>query len=253
MALLVLCHTGHCRSNYTDNYIHTSRFKIFTSAKIKDNLPLYVYIEGDGNAWDSKYKLSSDPTPRRDTVLDLAELDSHPNVLYIARPCQFLSAKDLKGCESKYWSKSRYSKEVIESISMVIDHYKKLHSTETIHLIGYSGGGTIASLLPIFRNDVLSVRTIAANLDHKTLSTTTKTSPLTNSLNPSDFINIYPKIPQHHIVGAKDELIDSDTILNFATLQQHNNCVMVSIFKNKHHNGWRKIWKNLHSEPVPKC
>ena len=35
-----------------------------------------------------------------------------------------------------------------------------------IHLIGYSGGGAIAVLTASRREDVLSVRTIAANLDH---------------------------------------------------------------------------------------
>ena len=48
-----------------------------------------IYIEGDGRAWLNKNRPSLDPTPKNSLALKLAEIDPAPNVIYLARPCQY--------------------------------------------------------------------------------------------------------------------------------------------------------------------
>ena len=53
---------------------------------------VHVYIEGDGYAWATTTDPSDDPTPINPLALRLAAVDDAPNVLYLARPCQFRPA-----------------------------------------------------------------------------------------------------------------------------------------------------------------
>lgn len=235
-------------------YVKTNIFTIYTAGKFSNTQrALVVYIEGDGNAWINRTTLSNNPTPINPVAYKLATLDKSDNVLYIARPCQFLSEESLNSCSPKYWSKARYSKEVVESINEVISYYLREYYVDNgIHLVGYSGGGTIATLMPLFRNDILSIRTIAANLDHKRLGARTNTTPLVESLNPFDKISSYPKISQHHYIGMRDNLINSNTALEFSLLQPHKECSRVSIIEKQGHNqDWERLWPELQKN-IPK-
>ena len=95
------------------NEIPTKHFRLLSYSRIlKPGKPLTVYIEGDGLAWLSKHVLSEDPTPKHPLVLTLACLDSSPNLLYLARPCQYVFDPQ---CDPSYWSDKRFSEEVISS------------------------------------------------------------------------------------------------------------------------------------------
>ena len=52
--------------------------------------PLTVYLEGDGLAWASRTRPSTNPTPTDPVALKLAALDRSANVAYLARPCQYV-------------------------------------------------------------------------------------------------------------------------------------------------------------------
>ena len=52
--------------------------------------PLTVYIEGDGYAWKTRRSLSNDPTPTDPIALRLALQDPAANLVYLARPCQYV-------------------------------------------------------------------------------------------------------------------------------------------------------------------
>lgn len=250
---LTILHVGNASSELIDNYIETDNFKIFTKHRITSSGTINIYIEGDGNAWETKYKLSKDPTPKNPESLYFAKSDTNNNVVYIARPCQYLNSEDLGRCKSKYWSTARYSEEVIESINKVISFYTEKYKSTGINVIGFSGGGTIASLLPFYRNDIKSITTVSANLDHKALRFKTNTTPLYKSLNPQDFTKKYPKIPQHHIVGEKDKLIDESIIFAFSLYQPHPECIKISTVSNQGHSRWQDIWTKLSSPPLPEC
>lgn len=76
-----------------------------------------LYIEGDGYAFDEHGKATKNPTPHGGLVRELAFADPNQNVIYLARPCQFV--QDEK-CEQKDWTTARFSKEVIESTAEAI-------------------------------------------------------------------------------------------------------------------------------------
>ena len=50
---------------------------------------LNIYLEGDGLAWVSRREPSRDPTPDNPIGLRLAAIDPAPNVIWLARPCQY--------------------------------------------------------------------------------------------------------------------------------------------------------------------
>ncbi|NIQ12880.1 MAG: alpha/beta hydrolase, partial [Candidatus Dadabacteria bacterium] len=78
--------------------------------------------------------------------------------------------------------------------------------------VGYSGGGTVAALIATRRNDVSSLTTIAANLDHAEWTRLHHISPLTGSLNAVNFIDKIENIDQLHFVGGKDKIVPKEII-----------------------------------------
>ena len=62
---------------------------------------LRVYIEGDGFAWVNRTTPSDDPTPRNPLGLKLAAADPSPNVLYLARPCQYVGLQSAGICTTR--------------------------------------------------------------------------------------------------------------------------------------------------------
>lgn len=177
-----------------------------------DTDTLLVYIEGDGHAWERHDRLSVDPTPENPVGLRMALRDPAPAVLYVARPCQYADDKIRAGCNPIYWSSHRYAEEVVAAVNAAIDWALNGGPEQTyspafkaVGLAGYSGGGTVAALVAARRNDVAWLVTVAANLDHPTWTRLHGHSPLTGSLNPSDFATELRSIPQLHLVGADDD------------------------------------------------
>ena len=225
--ILFFCITGcqifTTKEELKKNYLADSDFKALTfnlasldfnieawGRLLKNNKILHVYIEGDGKAWQTRFKLSADPTPDNPLALKLATMDTADNVLYLARPCQYRSLQDFK-CQNdkRYWSSHRYSSEVILMYSNVLEQLKKKMSYTQFHIIGYSGGGVIASLLAASRSDVTALITIAANLDHQNWAKIHNVSQLSGSLNLYDYVVPLSKIAQFHLFGSEDQIVPS--------------------------------------------
>lgn len=197
---------------YTQRNIATDTFEIFTSYKLTNQNSAYkFYIEGDGNSFNSYGIPTSNPTPKNTFFRNIAANDKSPNVIYIARPCQFVS-NNL--CEEKYWTSGRFSKEIVDSISAVI---KNIAGNNKVILIGFSGGAQIAGLTAVLHTEinVKKIITISGNLDHKQWTEYHKVKPLTNSLNLADYREMFLKIPQTHYVGQKDKIIPPIITLSF--------------------------------------
>jgi pimeloyl-ACP methyl ester carboxylesterase len=165
---------------------------------------LVVYIEGDGYAWKSPTELSSDPTPRRPRVLELAVQDPEGNVAYLARPCQYLPDNEIGRCPPVLWSVSRYAGEVIDALDIAIDSLKREAGAARVRLVGVSGGGTLAALVAARRDDVVGLVTVAANLDHGVWTDRHAITPLIDSRNAADVALMIQDIPQVHFIGAQD-------------------------------------------------
>ncbi len=234
--------------------IHLEQFDLFGfSKKETDPGDPIVYIEGDGFAWIDRYTISSNPTPRNPLALKLAVKETSFPVFYLARPCQYVDLKSQPNCKNAYWTNARFAPEVVESFNQALTFIKKKVENDGFHLVGFSGGGAIATLLAAKRTDIKSIRTVAGNLDHTSLNAYRKVSPLTGSLNPMDIARDIRHIPQVHFSGGKDKVIPQWVAANFAGAAKDSACIRTQVVSGAEHmDGWEKAWSALHKQ-IPKC
>lgn len=193
-ALLSSCKTltyGHEPGAIGDMYgfekilVKGGDFWITTYQKVSNKHKPYVfYIEGDGAAFAGKYKVSRNPTPRRQMFINLAAMDDRPNIVYVARPCQYTPMELNPKCKMQYWTDKRMSDDSVQAINDVIN---KVNNQHKFSLIGFSGGGGIAVLIAARNYMVKDITTIAANLDHVAFTTLHNVTPMIGSLNPIEY------------------------------------------------------------------
>ena len=240
-------------SNLKPILIQTSIFKLKGYYRFNDNhSPVTVYIEGDGQAYLHRNMPSANPTPRNPLTLHLAGIDHGENILYLARPCQYVNFKSERLCTTPYWTQKRFSREVIISVNEAIDKMLFKAKGEGIHLVGYSGGGAVAALVASIRNDVLSLRTLAGYMDHVSLNKNVGVSPLKGSLDPIKVAHKLKSIPQIHYSGKKDKVIPNWVAKNFAHAVGNNNCTFTRLTNATHTKGWEKVWRKVWSK-IPAC
>jgi len=178
---------------------------------------LHVYIEGDGAAWPNPYHPPLDPTPLQPTALALAAADRGPAVAYLGRPCQYLDVIELAACSPQYWTNRRFAPEVIAAYMEMLDRLKVTSSAGHLRLIGYSGGGVVATLLATRRDDVEQLVTVASPLAVAEWATWHKMSPLRGSLDPiNEALTGLP--PATHFVGERDSVVPARIVSLFAGL-----------------------------------
>lgn len=216
------------------------------ASDFRGGAPLTVYIEGDGYAWIDRFHPSDDPTPRNPVALEMASADPAPNLVYIARPCQYVEGADRRNCSPAYWTMARYAEEVIAATDRVIDHYKTLAGAVGVRLIGYSGGAAVAALLAERRGDVRELVTVAGVLDSSAWTAMRGTDPLSASLNPADRADRLTDLPQHHFVGQDDEVVPQAVTLSFlAHLPAGHRPRPIVIPAQPHEGGWAERWPAL--------
>ncbi len=181
-----------------------------------------VYFEGDGSAFLSRTQVSPDPTPRDPISLRLAATEANyismqikqhaadqrdRTVVYLSRPCQYLSEGDMLGaCNPLFWTTHRFAPEVLSAYQEILATIKRKLSVNRIDLIGFSGGGTIASLIAAERPDVGHLVTFGGALDLDEWTRVRRLSPLTGSKNPASARGL-ASVDQVHFVGGDDERI----------------------------------------------
>lgn len=198
-----------------------------------------VYLEGDGHAWATRSQPSLDPSPRDLLVARLAFGDPAPS-LYLARPCQFVTAP---GCTKSLWTSRRFSEEVLGSLDQALDLIKARYGNQTFELVGYSGGAALALLLAARRDDVASVQTLAGNLSPRYWVQVQHLSPLDGSLEPLDYRQRLAQVPQRHLTGAADTLVPTAVMQHYLDGLGAAPCVeTASLAGVTHHAGWEKAW-----------
>ena len=218
---------------------------------------IYVYIEGDGVLQINQYGqscLSEDPTPSPQLPLMLAtwhgQFAPEDSIIYLARPCQFTYQARRDRCVQMDWLKGRYGSKALESFHSALDAVReKVHKPLKFHLIGYSGGGTLAMLLANTRKDIAHVTTLAANLDHETffrMHQETYPPPAFDLVsNPSQIASI----PQYHVVGAADPIVPESLLKAYLRkLPAERKAVEMEVIQGQNHRdveGWQRIWQRL--------
>lgn len=193
--------------NWTYNSQLAGDFHLFRAmSPAKPENQINIVIEGDGRAWLTRFQPSDDPTPLKPTGFLIASRLKGATA-YLARPCQFVSNDKKKNCHPVMWTSARYSQEVIASTSFAIDQIKEFFSAQSIRLYGFSGGGTLATLIAGRRNDVKELVTIASPLDIDSWTQFHQISQLKYSINPASEMQKWIDIPQRHYMGEADENI----------------------------------------------
>jgi dienelactone hydrolase len=226
-------------------------FWITTYQKIGNKSEPYVfYIEGDTTAFTAKYKVSTNPTPRRQMFINLAAIDKRPNVVYIGMPCQYTPMELNPKCDSSYWTDKRLSENSVTAINDVINKVNSNH--QKFSLIGYSAGGGMAVLVAARNSMVRDIITIAGNLDNRAFTNYHNIPPMIGSLNPIHYAKSISNLPQRHISGGKDTVIPPFITDKYVEASA-SFCVKQEIFSNLNHKkGWDKIWEYIYTRPV-KC
>jgi pimeloyl-ACP methyl ester carboxylesterase len=240
-----------CEAGFNKEYVKAGIFTLTTYERLKGpSETIRIYIEGDGRAWESKGRLSDDPTPSNPIALGLATADSSDAVVYIARPGQFPDTFP-SGCDPTYWSQRRFAPEVVEALDKVIDKVKERSGARSVEIVGYSGGGALAVLVAARRSDVSSIRTVAGNLEPKALCEYHNVSQLEGSMDPLDFAQKVAHIPQFHFVGGNDKAIPAFIARSFIAKSGGlgDNRIIV-INDASHTNGWQQRWQELLAIPV---
>lgn len=214
-------------------------FQIASWQKITDpNQPFKIYIEGDGNAFNARGLPTSDPTPKGHLVRDMAFNDPSANVIYLARPCQYISSSI---CSLRHWTTARFAPEIINSMHAAI---KQIADEKPVILIGFSGGAQIAGLIASAKTglNIKKIVTIAGNLDHLAWTSYHQLPPLNESMNLENYRNQFLKIDQIHYVGSNDNVIPPALVHAFIGDQ----APVIEVKGAAHNQGWNRIYSEIY-------
>lgn len=170
--------------------------------------PIHIYIEGDGHAFDKHGRPTRNPTPRSNFVRHLASRDDAANVVYMARPCQYIRGSN---CDVSDWTNGRFSKEVIDSMYTAV---KNVAKGRPIVFVGYSGGAFVSGAL-IKKYPDLNVKkwvTIAGVLNHADWTEYFDDAPLDMSIN----MNGLPHVSQLHYIADGDKIVPNELTRKWA-------------------------------------
>jgi hypothetical protein len=225
----------------------TKNFKVFTLQKISDpKKPLRIYFEGDGKAYIARNIPSPNPTPVSNFLIDLIIEDEAPNLVYIARPCQYVTDKK---CQEKYWTNARFSEEILAAVDEVVKNFP----TFKLELVGYSGGAEVAKYVAAKNKNTLNLRTIAGNLDHKKFNEINHAKDLDEYFDSDKILPQLEKIPQIHFVGVNDQIVPSAVAESYLEKMLNKSCVKILEVRGAtHYDGWKKTWKEM-LEIKPEC
>ena len=230
-------------------------FDIFGYQRVGDvSQPIIIYIEGDGLNYLSFHKISPDPTPIDPLGLRFSAIDDSPNVIWLARPCQYVMsqyviAEDIthRICHQDVWTVKRYHPHILHDYENLLIHIQQQYQQKNLHLVGYSGGGAIAALVaakPKIKDNIISLRTIAGNLHNNALINYHQVSPMLESRDPIDIANDIRDIPQIHYVGRHDDVVLPFVAHDFKKRAANDQCVFVTENKKATHiRGWDSFWQ----------
>lgn len=172
----------------------------------------------------------------------MALVDPSPAVIYIARPCQYITTA---ACAPRFWTTHRYAEAVVDATDQAINRIGQQGMAESYGLVGYSGGGVVAALLAVRRIDIDWLVTASAPLDHGAWTAYHDDTPLTGSLNPADSREKLEHLPQLHLAGANDRTVPPFLVEEYVRDTPANAPVEFRTIEGMTHNGWPMNWRKL--------
>ena len=221
-------------------------------------IQINVYIEGDGASWKGRQIPPKDPTPETAMGAKLASADNYELVGYLGRPCMYLTPLELQSCPQTLWTSGRFGEKALDIVNQALDDLLeftkksaglKPTSRIQINLIGYSGGGVLATLLAARRSDISCFVTIASPLDIEVWTGYQHIAPLSDSFNPAYPDAHLSTIPQTHFFGANDKIVPAESLGRYQNWSQnYSQSSVIQILPNfNHHQFWVEKWNLLKS------
>lgn len=239
--ILCGCSSITVPESFTYKEIKTGDFIIVSWQKISNPQGVYkIYIEGDGYAFNAYGKPTQNPTPKGTLVRKLAFGDDNENVVYLARPCQYVKSPI---CSKRHWTTARFAPEVINA---EYDAIKQIARNNPVILIGFSGGAQVAGLVSAAKTglNIKKVITIAGNLDHLAWTQYHDLPPLNESMDLESYRKQFANIPQLHYVGSNDEVIPP--VLTKQFVKDDSRIIIVP--NATHNQGWDSIYQKIWAE-----
>ena len=223
---LTACSTRPHGPDWTEKTIKTKYLSFQVWEKnVQEGGDLRLYIEGDGS-----------PTPERPIAFELAKRDSHPNVIYISRPCQYVNCAEC--LNPALWHEERFNEEIVNEMKSLVVHLSHKYKSPALDLIGYDGGGTMAMLLAT-RIPVRQVITVGGILDTKDYADSQDI--ILNGLNPANFRSSLSSVPQVHYVGSADKITPSYMAENFVNRLNNPLSAVIKSVPGATHTDWRGL------------
>jgi hypothetical protein len=167
---------------------------------------LRVYFEGDGQAYVTRNLPSPDPTPAQPTGLQLALADATPQpVVYVGRPCMWmmdLGARETCFGQTQLWTTERFTEQVAVDYAALVE---KLSAGGPVELVGYSGGGWIATQVAARLANVQRLVTVAGNVAPNWVNAQHKVTPMVVAPYPA--LEHLRTVPQVHVSGGADKIV----------------------------------------------
>jgi pimeloyl-ACP methyl ester carboxylesterase len=137
----------------------------------------------------------------------------------------------------------RFGDDAVTTMNKAVDRIKQSYGATEINLVGYSGGGAMAALMAMRRNDVSCLVTIAAPLDTDAWTDAMRVSRLDLSLNPADDADKLRNVRQSHFRGLNDKLVPPATSRRF--LERVAGATVIDKEKFDHQCCWGDEWREL--------
>ncbi|HPD82613.1 MAG: hypothetical protein R3D88_06935 [Alphaproteobacteria bacterium] len=242
-----------------DRFIDAGAFHLKAWERMHDRQkPATLYIEGDSGTLANNAQGADifGSHPDMPVGLLLASRDKSGNVAHIARPCQYIKFPEDKGCDAAYTDQKRFTPEVINAYEAALDDIAKRYDITGFHLVGYDGGANIAAVLAGKRSDILSLRTVAGNLNPEFTSDNLEKNrkPLAeNSVLATHYGSVLAHVPQHHFIGAADDVITPGVYHSYRQMVGLSDCLHYSLIEDADHtHGWTEKWPDLLAI-IPEC
>jgi pimeloyl-ACP methyl ester carboxylesterase len=226
--------------------LETGSFEHLVLQKDGAGMQLRILVDGDGTPWLRDTRIAVDPTPANPVLLHLMA-DVEGPAVYLGRPCYFGTATNPE-CDARFWTHDRYGREVVDSMCIAVNELARRFAVDSVHLIGFSGGGTIVVAMASCTERAAQVSTVAGNLDPRAWTRYHGYSPL-RDLTPLDAAmasrSLYPEI--HWQCAADDIVPPAVTDAYFAAVAGAKRRIVDSC---SHASGWQQYWSAIVESPV---
>jgi pimeloyl-ACP methyl ester carboxylesterase len=120
-----------------------------------------------------------------------------------------------------------------------------------LHLMGFSGGGSLAMLIAERFPETRSIITVAGNLDIETWAELHGYDPLDGSKNPKAMPPLPTTIRQYHLAGGRDSNVPANLVRDALVNQPDSQYILFDEFT--HGCCWEEVWYEVLSCVDEQC